>query len=280
MKRSQHRQKEHYDLKSRGAVLEVGDRVLVKVVAFNGRHKLADKWEEEPYVIICQPNEGVPVYEVRREDGQGRKRLLHRNLLLPIGHLSEFDRSDQQPPTPAQRKTVPIPKPHTRSQTKNNSDRQSIDNTRSSKFDNRSDTDSDDELVVLRTRHATETHHTDVQEDVSSHVDTSHVSTGDDQGNVADQMPDSEEDALQPAQETQNSGTDEEVGHEDGAGAIVTQQEEEAASSASDADDDEAEPVVRNSTRVKKKPAWLTSGEYVHSQHVVNSDWSDRANFL
>ena len=146
VKRSQHRQKEHYDLKSRGAVLEVGDRVLVKVVAFDGRHKLADKWEEEPYVIICQPNEGVPVYEVRREDGQGRKRVLHRNLLLPIGHLSEFDKSDQQPPTPAPRKNIPIPKPRTRSQTKkNNSDRQSTDDTRSSAFDHHSDTDSDDE---------------------------------------------------------------------------------------------------------------------------------------
>ena len=114
VKRSQRRQKEHYDLKSRGAVLEVGDRVLVKVVVFDGRHKLADKWEDEPYVIISQPNEGVPVYEVRREDGQGRKRVLHRNLLLPIGHLSEFDRSDQQPPTPAPRKNIPIPKPRTK----------------------------------------------------------------------------------------------------------------------------------------------------------------------
>jgi hypothetical protein len=37
---------------------------------------------------------------------------------------------------------------------------------------------------------------------------------------------------------------------------------------------------VRKSTRVTKKPAWLTSGEYVHSQCVVHSDWSERANFL
>ena len=131
--------------------------------------------------------------------------------------------------------------------------------------------------MVLRTRHDTQTHQTDVPEDVSSHVDTSHASTGDDQGSVADQIPESEEDALQPAQETQNSGADEEAELEDGAVANVTQQEEEAASSASDADDDEAEPVVRKSTRVKKKPAWLTSGEYVHSQHVVKSDWSEKS---
>ena len=29
--------------------MEVGDRVLVKVVAFDGKHKLADKWEEAVY---------------------------------------------------------------------------------------------------------------------------------------------------------------------------------------------------------------------------------------
>ena len=114
VKKSQHRQKKLYDLKSRGAVLEVGDSVLVKVVAFDGRHKLADKWEEEPYVIISQPNDGVPVYELKREDGQGRKRVLHRNLLLPIGHLSGFKKSDQQPPIPAPKMTKPIPKPRTR----------------------------------------------------------------------------------------------------------------------------------------------------------------------
>ena len=114
-------------------------------------------------------------------------------------------------------------------------------------------------------RHDTDTHHTDVQQDVSSHVDTSHASAGDDQGSLAYQMPESEEDALQPAQETQNSGADEDDELEDGAVANVTQQEEDAASSASNADDEEAVPVVRKSTRVKKKPAWLTSGEYVHS---------------
>jgi hypothetical protein len=33
----------------------------------------------------------VPVYEVRREDGFGKPRTLHRNMLLPIGHLALRD---------------------------------------------------------------------------------------------------------------------------------------------------------------------------------------------
>ena len=40
------KQKKGYDLRVRGADVEVDERVLVKVVAFDGKHKLADKWEE------------------------------------------------------------------------------------------------------------------------------------------------------------------------------------------------------------------------------------------
>lgn len=59
--KSRPKQKEQYDRNMRGAVLEVVDRVLVKVVHFEGKHKLANKWEEEPYIIIEQPNSGIPV---------------------------------------------------------------------------------------------------------------------------------------------------------------------------------------------------------------------------
>ena len=38
------KQEERYDLKRRGAKEESGDRVLVKKVAFDGKHKLADRY--------------------------------------------------------------------------------------------------------------------------------------------------------------------------------------------------------------------------------------------
>ena len=66
-------------------------KVLVKVVAFEGKHKIADRWEEEPYVFMRQMNNNIPVYEVKKLHGKGKKRILHRNLLLPIGHLQVFD---------------------------------------------------------------------------------------------------------------------------------------------------------------------------------------------
>jgi hypothetical protein len=91
---AQERQKSGYHKKVRGAILQPGDRVLVKIVAFDGKHKIADKWEEEPYRIVSQPNRDIPLYVVQRENGEGRKRTLHRNLLLPIGFLPEDENSE------------------------------------------------------------------------------------------------------------------------------------------------------------------------------------------
>ena len=61
-------------MKTRGATVQTGDRVLVKALAFDGKHKLADRWEEDPYVVLSQPNQDIPVFVVQRESGGGRKR--------------------------------------------------------------------------------------------------------------------------------------------------------------------------------------------------------------
>ena len=85
--KAQKRQKDVYDRKVKASVLAVGDRVLVKKLAFEGRHKLEDKWEDQPYVVMEQPNPDIPVYKVKREDDSGGERTLHRNHLLPISSL-------------------------------------------------------------------------------------------------------------------------------------------------------------------------------------------------
>jgi hypothetical protein len=97
--------KDNYDNKVRGGTtgIQVGDRVLVKVVSFEGKHKLADRWEHDPYVALNQPNEGIPVFKVRKENDEGRTRTLHRDL-LPIGFISDK-------PTPAPRKPKPKHRP-------------------------------------------------------------------------------------------------------------------------------------------------------------------------
>ncbi|VDI42494.1 Hypothetical predicted protein [Mytilus galloprovincialis] len=103
--RAREKQKTGYDLKARGATLEIGDKVLVKVVAYDGKHKIADRWEDDVYVIIGQPNSDVPVYTVQKENGEGRRRTLHRNLLLPVGNINQ--RKPEPPPKP-------VPPPRTR----------------------------------------------------------------------------------------------------------------------------------------------------------------------
>jgi hypothetical protein len=75
--RSQEKQKKYYDLKDRGKNIEVGHRIM----AFDGKHKLANKWEEDPCVALEIPNPDIPIYVVRKENEEGRKRTLHMNLL-------------------------------------------------------------------------------------------------------------------------------------------------------------------------------------------------------
>ena len=41
--KAQTKQKEGYDLRTRGAIIEPGDIVLVRIVAFDNKHKISDR---------------------------------------------------------------------------------------------------------------------------------------------------------------------------------------------------------------------------------------------
>ena len=73
-----------YDKKLKGTQLQIDDLVLVKRVAWKGRHKIQNKWEPEVYVVLEQPNKSVTVYKVKPV-GNGKERVLHRNMPLPLG---------------------------------------------------------------------------------------------------------------------------------------------------------------------------------------------------
>ena len=64
---SQDHQKKYFDLKAHAAMLDRGDRVLVNIVAYKGKHKIADRWEEEPSIIIRKPNADMLVYVVQKD---------------------------------------------------------------------------------------------------------------------------------------------------------------------------------------------------------------------
>ena len=52
----------------------------------DGTGKVRSFWENKVRVVVGKKGE-MPVYEVKQEDGNGRIRVLHRNLLLPCSHL-------------------------------------------------------------------------------------------------------------------------------------------------------------------------------------------------
>lgn len=79
-----------------------GDKELVIAVAFDGEHKIADKWEDGVYIVIDQPNKDIPVYTVQKENGESRRRTLHRNLLLPVGYITQRKPAPEKP-VPAHR---------------------------------------------------------------------------------------------------------------------------------------------------------------------------------
>lgn len=99
------RHKENHDNKVRFSKLEIGDRVLVRLLAKTGKCKLSDKWEKDPYVVLDISNEDMPVYKVQRASGKDPSRFLHRNLLLPFMFISETEEVTEKSPLIPMRET-------------------------------------------------------------------------------------------------------------------------------------------------------------------------------
>ena len=76
-----------FDLRAWGGTIEVGGRVLVRILAHEGKHKWADNWEREFYVVLEQPNHDIPVLVVQLENKKGPWPTLHHNHLLSVTTL-------------------------------------------------------------------------------------------------------------------------------------------------------------------------------------------------
>ena len=76
------RSKLRFDRTAKSSKLLPGDLVLVKKKGFTSKLKIADKWETEPFEVVSQRSDGLPVYTVIRNN---RERTLHCNMLFLLG---------------------------------------------------------------------------------------------------------------------------------------------------------------------------------------------------
>ena len=79
--------KSNYDLKVRKSVLDIRDHVLILKVGFRGKHKLADRWDRDSYVVIGMPDINILVYHVQKEFGDSSVKKLQKNMLLPFSTI-------------------------------------------------------------------------------------------------------------------------------------------------------------------------------------------------
>ena len=71
------KQKQYYDRTMSTMQLVLGDVVLMKNDAYQGKQKVKDWWSETEYVVVCQVADGVTAYEVK--DEAGNVKTIHCN---------------------------------------------------------------------------------------------------------------------------------------------------------------------------------------------------------
>jgi transposase InsO family protein len=121
--KSSARGKQQHDKKAHSTVLQPGDRVLIRNLnETGGPGKLRAYWEKEVHTIVKRLGDDSPVYQLCPESGKGRRRTLHRNLLLPCSNLISEEQTEHRKPPPA-------PIPQTRRRTAQNVNRDSSDSS-------------------------------------------------------------------------------------------------------------------------------------------------------
>ena len=244
------RQKKAYDTRSRGATLQQGDRVLVKVLAFDGKHKIADRWEKDIYTVKSQPNLDIPVYIVVKETESDQKeskgRTLHRNHLLPIGSV---------PATTSQETTaIEI--------------LTSIPEETEEDTGTGSETEADDATVTLTVRQ--DSQHS--QERDAHHQSSDGSSTGEGARNA-----DIEGDDLQPNDDEIDGMSEDslevEERHDDRQDDLHEDPSHHMDPPEDPAEEEPQEPRLRRSERERRLPQWQANGEFLMScQRNVNID--------
>ena len=79
------KQKWYYNRTMSTTQLVLGDMVLMKNDAYQGKSKVKDWWSETEYVVVRQVTDGIPVYEVK--DEAGNIKTVHCNRLFLVATL-------------------------------------------------------------------------------------------------------------------------------------------------------------------------------------------------
>ena len=223
----------------------------MKIVAFDGKHKLANKWEDEPYIVLSQPNSDVPVYVVRKETGEGRERILNRNLLLPIGNLTQTEEQQKLIPKPRQKKGK-LHQPN------------SIDNTDDILLSD----EEDDGFVLLELDSSTSNTNNHTEENPGTDMENADV-----------QEPKDTDDS--DVQEPVDTDANDETAEEEDEETVVDDDNDEGAHQSSSGEEDPHEsPPSARPVRTKSKPLWMKSGEFICTQQASKTEWLTRANYL
>ena len=238
--RASGRHKKNYDRRVRGATVTVGDRVLVRKVALQGRQKLANKWEDHIYNVMKQPSTDIPVFVVKREDGQGRERTLHRNMLLPVNHL------------PIRTQETKQKKPEKRLRKDSSSAKATSTDQQES-----TDSDGDEGIYFLRST---------LNPDAPSFLPCETVAEEEEQASEEEDQASEEEEQVS---EEEEHSSEELVTETE---SLEEQSEEDHSESEEDENQTETDNVLpRRSTRIRRQPEWQRSGDYVFIQQSISN---------
>ncbi|KAK3105167.1 hypothetical protein FSP39_018592 [Pinctada imbricata] len=270
-RKAQERQKAHYDLRVRGGKVEIGDRVLVKIVAFDGKHKLANKWEEDPYIVLAKPNNDIPVYVVRKESGEGRRRTLHRNLLLPIGYLNEDDEGNKRPkPRPAPRTSLTEKPVQTDTVVQNDS------------ADCSNDDDSETESSEML-QHK-------LDSNIEGDASQSALSSGTSVLEITPPHESNDDPILIEISDSDNNDTGAIESQNQSQDSVPVSDQHEFTTSNHDSEPSSREDsnvsdlgstdIPRRSRRERQPPAWMRGDSFLVNSVQTSDSWSQKANFL
>ena len=306
---AQSNQAKYYGKKVQAANLQPGDLVLVRNKHVHAYDKLADFWEKDLYKVVKKPYPDIPLFVVKSTT-TGRKRSLHRNMLVPyLLKVDEGKKPEDLPAVDSKRSTQETESLESEDESvdeeeciligEKNVVQEGTDAHHSTSSDAEQDSlqiedVSDDRAVNIEIPHdciptelATAEHISgkDSRKNHPSSVQTDNG--GKSIGNGSLETPASVTNTTVEGTPSSSDLPEREVSRQD------TQEVSSDITSGEQVDKPEPESVVqeppvpqpRRSTRNRRQPSWMTDGSYHMYSHTVSEsdkipDWMSKADYF